>query len=201
MVAIGAHDDLPRVLRYFITNETVRPDGSRFALPAHEYGLLVLAYSRPDAFFAPEDRAEALLALRARLREEPADAVAVHLAKLSEAGRARFQALIDRSIASLAAQLDAALQQDAGAFAAVSPHGHLGGLRAPVLLLHGAGDNVIPATETEWLATDVPAPLLRAELVSPVVQHVELSGDPSLADKLQLVRFVAALMDEATARR
>ncbi len=40
---------------------------------------------------------------------------------------------------------------------AVSPHGHLDQLHTPVFLLHGAGDTVIPSSETLWLAKDVPA--------------------------------------------
>ncbi|HZD94377.1 MAG TPA: alpha/beta hydrolase, partial [Candidatus Sulfotelmatobacter sp.] len=43
--AIGAHDDMGRVARFFAANTIARPDGTETPLAAHEYGVLVLAYS------------------------------------------------------------------------------------------------------------------------------------------------------------
>src|SRR5205085_6468186 len=57
---------------------------------------------------------------------------------------------------------------------AVSPHGHLGNLNVPVLLLHGTGDSVIPASETLWLKQDVPRSDLKAALISPALVHVSM---------------------------
>src|SRR6478609_10572073 len=45
VVAIGAHDDMGRVARFFAANVIVRPDGIDAPFQAHEYGVLVLAYS------------------------------------------------------------------------------------------------------------------------------------------------------------
>ena len=70
-------------------------------------------------------------------------------------------------------------------------------MHAPVFLLHGAGDTVIPASETLWLARDVPAGLARDVLVSPAIQHVELEGEPSAMDKWALVHFMADVLAEA----
>ena len=80
---------------------------------------------------------------------------------------------------------------------AASPHGRLAGLRAPVYLLHGAGDSVIPSTETLWLARDVPQGLVRDVLVSPAVVHVEIEGEPGAREKFALVHFMAEVLDEA----
>jgi hypothetical protein len=71
----------------------------------------------------------------------------------------------------------------------------------PVFLLHGAGDSVIPATETLWLAHDLPRDRLRASLVSPAIQHVELQGEPSLGDELALVHFLSDVLEEARTTR
>ena len=45
--------------------------------------------------------------------------------------------------------------------AGVSPHGHLGSLTTPVYLLHGAGDNIIPSSETLWMAAELPGTTLQ----------------------------------------
>ena len=66
--------------------------------------------------------------------------------------------------------------------------------------LHGEGDTVIPATETLWLAQDVPAERLRTALVSPAIEHVELKS-PSAADKWALVHFMGQIIGEAESSR
>jgi hypothetical protein len=81
--------------------------------------------------------------------------------------------------------------------AALSPHGHLAGLQASVYLLHGAADNVVPASETEWLERDVPRRSLRMALISPVVSHLDLESSPTLADKLKLVHFMSDFLQDA----
>ncbi|MDP9267547.1 MAG: alpha/beta hydrolase, partial [Acidobacteriota bacterium] len=82
-----------------------------------------------------------------------------------------------------------------GEMAAVSPAAQLAGLRVPVYLLHGEGDNVIPAAESEWLAREIPAAQLRATLVSPAISHVEAAGKPTLADQWRLVHFLARVLE------
>src|SRR5215472_17693420 len=64
VAAVGAHDDMTRVARFFAANMIERPDGSSVAFQAHEYGALVLAYAHPEDFFPPRDVATAREALR-----------------------------------------------------------------------------------------------------------------------------------------
>src|SRR5690349_23597552 len=45
VLAIGAHDDMGRVARFFAANVIARPDGTESSVAAHEYGVLVLAYA------------------------------------------------------------------------------------------------------------------------------------------------------------
>ena len=59
------------------------------------------------------------------------------------------------------------------------------------------GDNVIPPSETAWLAQEVPARWLRAKLISPAISHVEL--DARSSDRFALVNWMAALLAEAAA--
>jgi pimeloyl-ACP methyl ester carboxylesterase len=106
--------------------------------------------------------------------------------------------LLDRDVHAIAAPLLAELAKPEAlpVTAAVSPHGRLHGLTTPTFLLHGAGDVVVPAAETLWLAREVPPAALRDVLVSPAVVHVEL-GAVSRLDELRLVRFLAGVLAAA----
>src|SRR5450432_252378 len=55
VVAVGAHDDLGRVSRFFATGAIARPDGSVLHLAAHPYGPLVLVYDHVQDFLPPAD--------------------------------------------------------------------------------------------------------------------------------------------------
>jgi pimeloyl-ACP methyl ester carboxylesterase len=91
------------------------------------------------------------------------------------------------------------VERDAAEMAQVSPRGHLAGLEAPVFLLHGAVDNVIPAVETAWIAREVPRDLLRAALVSPAVVHVELGGERNAYERWAVLHFLAGVLAEVHA--
>jgi len=80
--------------------------------------------------------------------------------------------------------------------ASVSPHGHLFGLHATVLLLHGSEDSVIPAVETLWLARDSDGHLLDA-LVTPLLTHVDVGKKPPLGERMELVHFISDMLHEA----
>ena len=69
-------------------------------------------------------------------------------------------------------------------------------LRVPIFLLHGAGDTVIPATETAWLARDVPASQLRDVLISRALVHVEPGGQATWYEQWELLHFVAEVLAE-----
>ena len=199
VVAIGAHDDLGRVSRFFATDETEAPDGTKGTLRAHEYGATVLVYSHVEAFFPAEDVPAAREALHDWLREERESARAAS-ARLSPGSRAKVEKLFAADVASLRGEILAALDRERASMAEVSPHGHLEGLRANVYLLHGERDTVIPATETLWLARDVPPARLRTALVTPAIQHVELH-EPSLAERAALVHFMGEVLADASDAR
>lgn len=195
VVAVGAHDDLARVSRFFATDEAVEVSGTIHKTHAHEYGPTVLVYSHVEDFFPADDVPAARTALRAWLHDHRDDARAA-AATLSPASKARVEKLFSADVAAVRSELLAEVERHADAMAAVSPHGRLAGLRAHVYLAHGAGDSVIPATETNWLAADVPASALRDVLVSPAIVHVELKA-PTLLDQLQLVHFMGHVVEEA----
>jgi pimeloyl-ACP methyl ester carboxylesterase len=193
VLTVGAHDDLGRVLRFFLTNEIDRPDGAKEHLGAHGYGALVLARANADDLFAEADREGAREALRLWLADDPVAAKA-RTETLTPAARERLAALFDHHYEGVAPMLLAALARDEARLAAVSPHGRMASLRAPVFLLHGAGDTVIPPTETMWLAEDVPHSLLEGALVSNALVHVELDATTTVRDRASLVHLMAGLL-------
>lgn len=196
VVAVGAHDDLPRVARFFFEDAIARPDGSTFELKAHDYGAMVLVYGNVERFFPAADVPAAREAIRYWLWEQPDDARRAE-APLSPPSKAKLEQLFTHDRAGLKDDLLRLVELSEPAMHTVSPHGNLAGLRAPIFLLHGAGDSVIPASETLWLASDAPAGSVRSVLVSPAVVHVELEGEPTLSDQWKLVDFMAQILGEA----
>jgi pimeloyl-ACP methyl ester carboxylesterase len=200
VVSVGAHDDLERVSRFFITDRIPRPDGSIFTMPAHEYGALILIYSHVEDFFPPADVPIAREALRLLLweRVEESRKCAAHL---SPASRQKMELLQGHKVGALAGEIEAAIVRHRGEMLPISPHGQLGSLQVPVLLLHGAADNVVPPSELLWLQQAVPPQALRSALISPAISHVDLQGKPSLSDTLRLVHFMAQIFELTDAGR
>ncbi len=198
VVAVGAHDDLERVTRFFVTGVTTGPDGAPATVKPHDYGPMVLAYSHTRDLFPEADRVLAEEALGLWLREHPVDAR--EKAKLlPDASRARVELLFEGRFGELREELLHIIAARKHEMEDVSPSHHLAAVHAPVYLLHGAGDTVIPATETKWLARDTPAPYLREALVSRAIVHVDMDGKTPVYEQWQLVDFMARILGEADA--
>jgi len=194
VVSVGAHDDLERVSQFLITNRIERPDGTTLHMMAHEYGALILIYSHVGDFFPPADVPTAHEALRLLLWEK-VDESRKQAEQLSPGSRQKMELLYSRQVKALAGELGEAIVRHRAEMAPVSPHGNLGALQVPVLLLHGAADNVIPSSELLWLQRDVPPAALKSALISPAISHVELRGEPSLTDQWRLVHFMARVLE------
>jgi pimeloyl-ACP methyl ester carboxylesterase len=196
VVAIGAYEDLARVSRFLATSEEVFPDGRVVPMAAHDYGAAVFIYDHLEQFFSACDIPMAREALRYFLWEQP-DQARLLLPRLSSAGRGTMEILLAREIERLRPQLLAAIGADEKELAAVSPHGKIAGLRVPVFLLHGSGDNVIPPAESLWLAREVARGEVSALLITPAFSHVDLKGVLSRWDKLRLVHFMGQVLRAA----
>ncbi len=192
VVAIGSHDDMGRVARFFAANTITKPDGAEEPFHAHEYGVLVLAYSHLEDFFSPADVPIAREAMRQKLWELP-DAMKA-AAGLSPAGQMELDQLFNhREVLEQALLKGIVLHKDE--MAAISPHGHLAQLHTEVFLLHGSGDTIIPSSETLWLAKDVPQNTLKSALVSPALVHVDMGDKVTWRQQWQLVDFMAKVLD------
>jgi pimeloyl-ACP methyl ester carboxylesterase len=193
VVSIGGHDDLARVSRFFATNTIERPDGSVAPFEAHEYGVLVLAYSHLEDFFSAPDIPFARDALRLWLHEQ-AELSGKAASQLTPPGKTKLDQFLHHRD-QVQQQLLDEIRLHGDEMAAVSPRGHVSGLTVPVLLLHGSGDAVIPTTETQWLAKDVPPQALKNMLISPALGHVDVDTKVTVSQKWDLVDFVAQIID------
>jgi hypothetical protein len=192
VVAIGAHDDMARVARFFAANVIAKPDGVESKFQAHEYGALILAYSHLEDFFSAQDIPIARETLRQWLWEQP-DAMKSAMA-LSPEGKKELDLLLhhrDQLRGPLLGEITLHKEE----MDAVSPHGHLAQLHTAVFLLHGAGDTIIPSSETLWLAQDVPAGELKSTLLSPALVHVNMGDKVTWQQQWQLVDFMAQVLD------
>jgi dienelactone hydrolase len=193
LALMGAYDDLARVSRFLATSQEELPDGRTISYAAHDYGASVFVYAHLNQFFPAGDLPAAHEALRDWLWEQPENAKP-WIEKLSPASRATMDALLARRIDEVRPQILNAIRTDAVELAALSPSGHLASLRAPVYILHGSTDNVIPPAESLWLAKDVPREDVRAVLITGAFSHVDPEKDASLKEELRLVRFVGAVL-------
>jgi dienelactone hydrolase len=198
VIAVGAHDSMQRVATFYGTSRMLRPDGSTTPFAAHEYGQLVMVYDHPEDFFAPDQVNNVRSVLKAYLYEDGA-ALRSALENCSGSSCPTLHAWAEHHRDGLGALIVADAERRKKEMDSVSPHGQIAALHAPVLLLHGAGDNVIPPSETEFLARDIPRPWLADELISPAVSHVELKA-PGFWDKLRLLLWMGRMFREVETR-
>ena len=196
VVAVGAHDDMARVMKFFGTDKAEYPDGTVQAMASHEYGALVAIYAHPEEYFAVADVPAARAAIHAQLIEQTPKSREI-AKSMTPAGQATIHALLSTDHSAVKSLLLANLEKHRAEMDAVSPASQVYRIHVPVMLLHGAGDNVVPPSETLWLAKDIPAKQLRAVLISPAISHVELGNGATLADKWRLVHFVEQMLAEA----
>ena len=190
---MGAYDDLGRVIRFLATSHAELPDGRKVPYKAHDYGAAVFVYSNLEKFFSASDMRVAHEALRDWLWEQPQDAQKL-LGRLSPAGRDTMEILLARQIDRIRPQLLDAIRVDETQMATLSPQGNLGNLHAPVFILHGSTDDIIPSTESLWLQKEVPPKYLREVLITPAFSHVDPDKGASWRDEVRLVSFLADVL-------
>ncbi len=198
--AVGSQDSMTRVANYYLTGTDVRPDGTVEVLAAHEYGPLVLEYEHLEDFVPAQDLERVRAVLRAHLYEDP-KAEAEALLGLNEVQKRETLELMDATLPSTRAKIAAMTAKHTAEMPGLSPLGRLQTLGTPVYLLHGEGDNIIPAAETLWMASELRSEDLKAVLVSPVLSHVNLDGAKVGAmDEWRLVHFFGLIMRAAESK-
>jgi hypothetical protein len=203
VLSFGGHGDLPRTLRYLCTG--IQPDGSRF--PPHDYGVAIILLGLAEKVVPPGQAAPLQEAIETFLEGSRLDMVDKERAAV-EFQRAREMAeALPEPAAGLMRAVNA---RDVGALGPVLlPHVEayagdpaLSPAQAPppaarVYLLHGAGDNVIPAMESKLLADSLRGRSVEVLWLStPLVTHAEVDNAAALIDVWRLIRFWRALLAE-----
>ncbi len=205
VVTVGAHHDLRRVARWYAGATAAGPGGEPADASPHPYGAGVLIHAAAEEFFTPEGLplARELLELVLAGRGEDARA---RLFELRAADRAKLEQILafcsGRPVAAadtdpLRAQYLAVLARHDRELAVASPTGRLARYPKPVFLLHGLGDPIVPATETLWLARELPSSRVEGRLLTPFLRHAERAVAPSPRDQLALVQLMAGVIAAA----
>lgn len=201
--ALGAHADLPRVLRYLCG------EGAPATLPPpHDYGVVLFlreslthvvpaeqipAIDHALVTFLDASSAEGMAPARARQLFEAARA---EEAALREPSKALMHAVNTRDVKTLGRALGAFAEEVGGA-SGLSP-ARSPATRAHVFLLHGTGDSVIPSTETlvlqEYLTARGNPPV--QVLLTPLVTHADARADVPPGDTWRLIRFWTRLWND-----
>jgi dienelactone hydrolase len=207
VLSFGGHADLPRVMRYLATGDEVHVPGVQIH-PPHDYGVAVILYGLADQGIVPPDQVgllrtgiETFLLASQLTLVDMNEANATfqkardYVKTLPEPAATYMTYVNDRNVT----KLGPALVPYLGALGADSPA--LSADRAPappaapVFLLHGSGDTVIPTAESVLLAdylgkkgTDVDL------LISELITHAEVDRSAAAAETMKLVSFWADVL-------
>ena len=193
IATVGAHYDLAHVLHFFATGEAERPDGTFEKLSPHQYGPLIVVLDRPGDFFPQQDSTKAIEAIKLVLADQGKQSEAL-TAQMTPAGQEVMQRIYHKHFDSFRQAILGEIEKDREQLGAESPAGRLAFLHAPVLLLHGSDDSVIPPTELLWLKQKVPQEYLLDALVSPAISHVDVGHKASFREQFALVHWMAELI-------
>jgi dienelactone hydrolase len=209
--AFGGHDDLPRVLRFLCTG--IEPPPPRqiplnadqpIVRAPHDYGVAVMLLGTADRLVPPA-QAEALrTAVRRflwashldRVDKPQADrefaALRVLAAHMPQPSATLLTYVNNRDVVHLGSRLLPFISfygGDPALSASRSPKPS-----APIFLLHGTDDNVIPAIESEYLAEDLRGHAPVRLLLSGLISHAEADRPMRVGDVMQLAGFWGDLL-------
>jgi dienelactone hydrolase len=203
VMAFGGHGDLPRTLRFLCTG--IQPDGTRRA--PHDYGLAIVLLGAADHVVPPTQvtplRTAILSFLEAsRLDMVDKNAAAIEFARaktlegsLGEPSRTYMGYVNARDVARLGPVLLPFISELGGDPALSPARSPLP--TAPVYLLHGTEDNVVPAIESTLLARQLDNERRPVHLLlTPLITHAEVDRGSTASAAWQLVDFWARLLGE-----
>lgn len=204
VVSFGGHGDLGRVLHYLATGEAVQAAGVE-TRPPHDYGVAVILYAAADRLVPPEQVAPLrdgigtfLLASQLTLVDmneaNATFAKARQMVDVLPEPSATYLAYVnDRNVKALGPVLVPHLGLEADP--AASPERAPSPPAAPVFLLHGDGDTVIPTAESVVLGNYLRAKGAEVHvLISQIITHAELDRSAALAEMWRLISFWAEVL-------
>jgi pimeloyl-ACP methyl ester carboxylesterase len=195
VLSFGGHGNLTRVARYLCTGEL--PDHT--IRKPHDYGVVVILVNLAGQV-VPADQVEPLRAAivsfmtasHLDMVDKPAAAREFAHARemqqaLPEPARTYMGYVNDRNVPALGALL----LPHVGLFEnepALSPE-IAPGVIAPVFLIHGADDNVVPASESRMLAERLNGLVPVHLLITPLITHAEVDRAATPLETWHLIRF------------
>jgi dienelactone hydrolase len=206
VVSFGGHGDLIRVLQYLSTGSAPQVEGLT-APPPHDYGVAVILYGLADAMVPPEqvqplrDGVETFL-LASQLTLVDMNQANATFAKarqmattLPEPAATLLTYVNDRNVKELGPRLVPHLRELGADSPAGSPERAPVLPAAPVYLLHGDDDTVIPAAESVLLGEYLRANGVDVRvLLSGLITHAEVDRGAAASETVKLVRFWADVL-------
>jgi len=203
VMSFGGHGDLPRTLRYLCTG--IQPDGSKF--PPHDYGVVIILLSVADEVVPPDQVTPLRTVILTYLEASRLDLIDKNASwntfqraramsdTLPEPAKTLMGYVNDRDVAHLGPILLPHVTK-IGDDRALSPES-AARPSAPVYLLHGTGDNVIPAIESSLLAAALRARGVTVhQLATPLITHAEVDRSATASAMWNLVSFWEKLLTE-----
>ncbi len=204
VVSFGGHGDLGRVLRYLATGEAVQAPGV-VTHPPHDYGVAVIMYAAADRVVPPEQVAPLregigtfLLASQLTLvNMDQANATFQQardmVTSLPEPSATYLTYVNDRNVKALGPILVPHLGLEADP--AASPERAPAPPTAPVFLLHGDDDIVIPTAESVVLGEYLRQKGANVHvLISQIITHAELDRSAAASESWKLIAFWADVL-------
>jgi hypothetical protein len=219
VLSFGGHGDLARVMHYLCSGqvlgdlERAKHSSAVYGAdhvqvhPPHDYGVAVVLLSLADRLVPPDQVAplsrgiDGFLLASSLAVGDPQAAVKVfdemktYAATLPEPSRTLMTYVNERAVDKLGPILLPVADglKDHPGMPSLSAERAAPPL-APVLLLHGIDDNVIPSMETVLLAEHLEGKAQVTGLLSGLITHAEVNRTPSLTEVWRLARFWRGIM-------
>jgi dienelactone hydrolase len=202
VLSVGGHGDLPRTLGYLFTGRL--PDGTRRR--PHDYGVCVALLALAGDVVPPRQVKPFAAGVRTFLDASRLSATDAAEADACFQRAAAMEGGMPEPSATLMRHVNA---RDVDALGRVLLP-HLSSLAAdpalsperspaptaPVYLLHGEADDVIPAAESRLLAAHLAGRTRVRLLVTPVLRHADVDRRPRPREAWRLVSFLAGVLGE-----
>lgn len=193
VLSVSGYNDISRLGRYYVQHREAGPDDQSDPVkPPPESPLFIAVQYLPEMVPAGDISAIRKVALD-RLRKQP-EKEREDFKLLTPAQRKLFLELQVLDTPQIREKYLALLERHNAELSAISPHASIGGLRAPLYLLHGEIDPTIPLSEAEWNVHDAPKGVPVHLFVSPIMHHVVLDDHPPRMQKLKLANFMAGML-------
>ena len=217
VVSLGGHHDLPRVLYYLCTGleqpaltAGVHDEGAPVTAgtrrPPHDYGVAILLLGMADRL-VDSDHVEPFRRLLRRYlsasyvdRYDPPQAdrefarIRAELGALTEPSANLIASLAGGDVDALGPSLLPYLD-DYGGEPSLSPS-RSPKPSAPVFLLHGREDSVIPASESQHLADDFRGDVTVRLFLTDLLSHADIDPSPRVVEVVRLIAFWADLLSK-----